>query len=199
MKQKIFLTHFVNLALILGLTANIFASDIPKPETYFGHKPGADFKLIRWEKVYEYFHLLGEKTDRIKVEDLGNTTLENPFILAIISSPENLSQLDNYTAIARKLARGSVSEQEAIRLAEQGKTIALVTCSMHASEIGPTQMSPELAYVFATDNTPAIKQILDNVIFLLVPSWNPDGNVLVVDWYRQNVGTPYETSPMPWL
>jgi hypothetical protein len=199
MKQKIFLTHFVNLALILGLTANIFASDIPKPETYFGHKPGADFKLIRWEKVYEYFHLLGEKSDRIKVEDLGKTTLENPFILAIISSPENLSQLDNYKAIARKLARGSVSEQEAIRLAEQGKTIALVTCSMHASEIGPTQMSPELAYVLATDNTPAIKRILDNVIFLLVPSWNPDGNVLVVDWYRQNVGTPYEISPMPWL
>ena len=184
---------------MLGLTANIFASDIPKPETYFGHLPGADFKLIRWEKIYEYFHLLGEKSNRIEVEDLGKTTLENPFLLAIISSPENLSQLDNYKAIARKLARGSVSEQEAIRLAEQGKTIALVTCSMHASEIGPTQMSPELAYVLATDNTPAIKRILDNVIFLLVPSWNPDGNVLVVDWYRQNVGTPYETSPMPWL
>ncbi len=199
MKRKIFLTHFINLALMLGLTANIFASDIPKPETYFGHLPGADFKLIRWEKIYEYFHLLGEKSNRIEVEDLGKTTLENPFLLAIISSPENLSQLDNYKAIARKLARGSVSEQEAIRLAEQGKTIALVTCSMHASEIGPTQMSPELAYVLATDNTPAIKQILDNVIFLLVPSWNPDGNVLVVDWYRQNVGTPYETSPMPWL
>ena len=199
MKQKIFLTHFLNLALILGLAANIFASDIPKPETYFGHKPGVDFKLIRWEKIYEYFHLLGEKSNRIEVEDLGETTLGNPFILAIISSPENLSQLDNYKAIARKLARGNVSGQEAIRLAEQGKTIALVTCSMHASEIGPTQMSPGLAYVLATDNTSSIKQILANVIFLLVPSWNPDGNILVVDWYRQNVGTPYETSPMPWL
>jgi hypothetical protein len=199
MIQKIFYTRFINIALILGLASNIFASDIPKPETYFGHKPGADFKLIRWEKIYEYFHLLGERSNRIVVEDLGKTTLGNPFILAIISSPENLSQRDKYKAIAQKLARGRVSEQEAIRSAEQGKTIALVTCSMHASEIGPTQMTPELAYVLATENTPAIKQILDNVIFLIVPSWNPDGNILVVDWYRQNVGTQYETSPMPWL
>jgi hypothetical protein len=199
MKQKVLLSCFVNSILILGCAFNIYASDIPNPESYFGHKPGTDFKLIRWEKIYDYFHLLAKKSDRIVVEDLGKTTLGNPFILAIISSPENLSQRDDYKTIARKLATGSVSEQEAIRLAERGKTIALVTCSMHASEIGPSQMSPELAYVLATDGTPTVKRILDNVIFLLVPSWNPDGNILVVDWYRQNVGTPYETSPMPWL
>ncbi len=199
MNRKLFSARFINLVLIFGFSVNILASDIPDPKSYFGHKPGEDFKLIRWEKICEYFHLLDERSSRIEVRDLGKTTLGNPFILAIISSSENLSRLENYKGIARKLAKGTISEQEAVRLAEQGKTIALVTCSMHASEIGPTQMSPELAYVLATDNTPAIKHILDNVIFLLVPSWNPDGNILVVDWYRKNVGTQYETSPMPWL
>jgi len=84
-------------------------------------------------------------------------------------------------------------------MAKEGKTIALITCSMHATECGPTQMSPELAYMLAADKSPATKQILDNVILLLIPCWNPDGNMMVADWYKKNVGTPYETSPMPWL
>jgi len=197
--RNLFSTGVLKFILVLGFTVHAFAIDIPKPASYFGHIPGEDYKLIRWEKLVEYFQLLGEKSDRIEVKDLGKTTLGNPFILAIISSPQNLSQLDFHKAIAKKLARGRISEQEASRLVEQGKTMALVTCSMHASEIGPTQMSPELAYVLATDKSASIQQILDDVIFLLVPSWNPDGNILVVDWYRQNVGTEFETSPMPWL
>ncbi len=175
------------------------AQSVPNPESFFGHKPGADYKLIRWEKIHEYFTILGDVSDRMIVQELGKTTMGNPFILAIISSPENLSRLDKYREIARKLAKGRISEEEAERLAGEGKTIALVTCSMHASECGPTQMSPELGYVLATDNSAQIQGILDDVIFLLVPSWNPDGNILTTDWYRQNVGTPYETAPLPWL
>ena len=188
----------VFLYIFLGAIP-VFSEDIPNPETFFGHKPGADYKLIRWEKIHEYFDVLAENSDRILVQELGKTTMGNPFLLAVISSPENLSQLDMYKDIAKKLAKGRISEEEASRLAEEGKTIALVTCSMHASECGPTQMSPELAYVLATDSSAQIQKILDDVIFLLVPSWNPDGNILTTDWYRETVGTPFESAPMPWL
>ena len=44
-----------------------------------------------------------------------------------------------------------------------------------------------------------MKKILDNVIFLLVPSLNPDGQIMVTDWFNKNLGTPYETSPIPYL
>ena len=37
------------------------------------------------------------------------------------------------------------------------------------------------------------------MIVLLIPSWNPDGNILTTDWYRRNLGTPFESAPMPWL
>lgn len=199
MKKKLSPLIFVACFFILVTGSLAFSETIPDPETFFGHKPGADSKLIRWEKIHEYFNILQDASDRIIVQELGKTTMGNPFILAVISSPDNLSQLGKYKDIAKKLAKGRVSPEEAARLAETGKTIALVTCSMHASECGPTQMSPELGYVLATDNSAQIQKILDDVIFLLVPSWNPDGNILTTDWYRQNVGTPYETSPMPWL
>ncbi len=42
---------------------------------------------------------------------------------------------------------------------------------------------------------PATRKILDNVIVLLVPSANPDGQIAVTDWFNQNLGTPFESSP----
>ena len=51
----------------------------------------------------------------------------------------------------------------------------------------------------ATDDSPQVKKILDNVIFVLVPSLNPDGQIMVTDWFNKNVGTPFETSPIPYL
>ena len=198
MKKMLILTAVFIVCVAIPVDAASVAN-IPDPETYFGHQPGADFKLIRWEKIVDYYQLLGNESDRVEVVELGKTTLGNPFLLAMISSPENLAQKDKYKEIAKKLAQGRVSEEEAGRLAEEGKTIALITASMHAAEGGPTQMSPELGYVLATDDSPEIKTVLDNVILLLVPCWNPDGNIMVVDWYRENVGTPFEKAPMPWL
>ena len=74
-----------------------------------------------------------------------------------------------------------------------------ITCSIHATEIGASQMAVELVHRLATDDSPQVKKILDNVIFLLVPSLNPDGQIMVTDWFNKNLGTPYETSPIPYL
>ena len=138
-------THVLTVAFLLPVTAGSQAIDvanIPTPDEFLGHQPGADFRLIRWDQIVDYYQLLGKESDRIEVVELGKTTLKNPFLLAIISSPENLSQKEKYKKIAKKLAQGSVSEEEAGRLAREGKTIALITASMHATELGPTQMSP---------------------------------------------------------
>lgn len=199
MQRRCFSMLVVNVVCFICVTVNAYEGRIPQPADFFGHAPGADFKLVRWDKIHEYFLLLAERSDRVKVVELGKSTLGNPFILAIISSRENMNNLDKYKDISKDLAMGRISAQQAKRLAEEGKTIALVTCSMHATECGPTQMSPNLAYTLAKENSPKIQEVLDNVILLLVPCWNPDGNIMVVDWYRQHIGTPYETAPMPWL
>jgi hypothetical protein len=55
--------------------------------------------------------------------------------------------------------------------------------SLHATEIGGTQMAPELAYDLLARNDEETRRILDNVVFLMVPSFNPDGAIMVADWY----------------
>ena len=75
----------------------------------------------------------------------------------------------------------------------------LVTCSIHATEIGASQMALELVHRLATDDSPATKKVLDNVIFVLVPSLNPDGQIMVTDWFNKNAGTEFANSPIPFL
>jgi len=60
-------------------------------------------------------------------------------------------------------------------------------------------MTSELAYKMATEETPEMQAIRDNVITLLMPVMNPDGLEIVSKWYKKNLGTPYETSSPPWL
>ena len=136
----------------------------------------------------------------IQVENLGPTTLGNELILAAISSEQNLRQVSKYQAIAKRLAdpRGLTSS-EIEGLLNEGKLIVLVTCNIHSSEIGASQMAMEWAHDLVTANDPAILRWLENVILLLVPSLNPDGQIMETDWYRKNLGTRYEGMRLPWL
>jgi hypothetical protein len=181
--------------------AILSAQTIPTPEAFFGHKIGADKKLVRWDKLVDYLRLVDQASDRVELQDLGKTTNGNPFVLLIISSPANLRDIETYKKINRRIfdPRLVSSEDEARSLVRDGKLFVLVSCSMHASEVGATQMSPEAVYRLATDDSPEVRKILDNIVFLLVPCLNPDGEILVTDWYNKTLGTPYEDAPLPWL
>src|SRR5699024_6440256 len=120
-------------------------------------------------------------------------------ILLFISSNQNIQQLDKWRNISEKLARARIGSAEAQKLANEGKAIVWIDGGMHASELAHGQMTPELAYRVATEETPEMQHIRQNVILLLMPVMNPDGLDMVKNWYDQNLGTPYENSRTPWL
>ncbi len=185
---------------ILSISPCLLLADIIPPEKHLGFQPGQDFKLANWSQITGYFRLLDEASDRVKVIELGKTTLNRPLIMAFITAEENLADLEKYRKIQERLhdPRG-LSPEEKARLIKEGKAIVYISCSIHSTEIAASQMSMELAYRLASDNSPEIKNILSQVILLLVPSANPDGIDLVSDWYYRTLGTPFEASPMPWL
>jgi hypothetical protein len=177
------------------------AGSLQTPEQFLGHRVGADNKLIRWDKIVEYMKLAAASSDRVRYRELGKTSNGNPFVAMEISAPDTIKNLDRYKDMARKLyfQGGAPSDGERDAIFSQGKVVVAITCSIHATEIGASQMSVELVHRLATDGSPAVKKILDNVIFVLVPSLNPDGEILVTDWFNRNVGTPFEASPIPYL
>ncbi|HCQ05038.1 MAG TPA: peptidase M14 family protein, partial [Candidatus Latescibacteria bacterium] len=136
----------------------------------------------------------------IRVVNLGPSTEENPFLLAIITSAENQANLDEIREINAQITdpRG-LSDAELGQLIKKGKVVVCQSMSLHASEISATQMAPELAYDLVTGEDETTERILDNTIFLMVPCFNPDGQMMVTDWYNEYVGTEYEGAAMPWL
>jgi len=176
------------------------ATDIISPDDYLGFPLGADRQLADYHQIVNYFELLDSASPKVVIEKLGKTTDGNEMILVIISSEENIRQLDKYKAISRSLARpGALTPQEAEALIQQGKVLASITSNIHSTEIGSSQMALEFAHRLATQTDPQTQFYLDNVILLLMPSANPDGQIMVCDWYRQWVGTIYEGGNMPWL
>jgi len=176
------------------------ATSIPTPEDFFGFAMGTDEKLARWDRMLEYFDLIGQSSDRVRVDDYGPSTLDNRFISVVVTSPENFADLDRYVDIGRRIADGrGISEDEARALAREGKVTVVLNHNIHSSEIGSSQTSVQLIYEMATEESPLMREILANVIMVLVPSSNPDGQIMVTDWYNQNLGGDFEEAPMPYL
>jgi hypothetical protein len=187
-------------AVLLFVSYSVSAQPLarpPTPESHFGHRIGVDRELLDWDKVVSYFQALAKTSDKIRVEELGKTAEGRPFIAATISSPATLRNLDHYREIQAKLADPRhTTPEESARLATEGKTVVLITCSIHATEVASTHSAIQFVYNLLTEDTPKFRAILDNVIILLVPSQNPDGLDIVTRWYRKTLGTPYEgTSP----
>ena len=185
--------------LLITCFSAIINAQVPAPEDVFGFKVGADYKLADYDQMLDYYEQLDAASNRVKMIEIGQSVMGRPIKLLFISSAENMQSLDRWREISEKLARARISKEEAKELAEIGRAIVWIDGGMHATERAPAQMTNELAYRIATEETIEMKKIRRNVITLLVPVMNPDGLDIVVDWYRKNLGTPYETSSPPIL
>jgi hypothetical protein len=190
----------ISVPLLILFLYPFAAAEVTSPEEFLGFKVGTDRKLADMHQIIDYFRILDQESDRIMVHEVGKTTMGNPFIVAIITSADNHEDLDKFQRFQQLLADPrKISDQEADEIASKGKAVVMVNCSIHASEIGACQMSMELAYDLATADDSLTKEILDQVILLLIPMHNPDGIQMVVDWYKEHLGTKYEGGYMPWL
>lgn len=175
----------------------IMSQIMPKPEDFFGHIMGADKKLVHWNKLVEYFWEL-DKSPMVRVEELGKSTEGNPFLLVIISSEDNMKKLDEIKAMSWKLAHpNNLSSEEKEEIIDKGVSVVSMSMSIHATEVGGTQMAPELAWELIS--LPENREILENTLLLMFPCFNPDGQIMVTEFYEKYLGTEYEGCNPPWL
>jgi hypothetical protein len=174
---------------------------LPTPESALGFPVGADYHLATYDESLAYLKQLDAASDALQLVEVGRTSEGRPWYFALVSTPSNLAGLDRYREIAQRLAHpAGLTEAEARKLAAEGKAFVHIDGGLHASEVAAAQHTIQLAYdLVAHAGDPRIARILDNVIVMLWPSVNPDGQNIVVDWYRSNLGTPYEVAPLPRL
>lgn len=182
--------------LLLCLT---LAAAPPAPRDHFAFDPGDDYKLADYTEITGYFKKLDESSERMTLKEIGKSSEGRPIYVAFISSEANLKELDRIREGNGRLALGQATRDEALKLASTGKAVVWIDSGLHATEVAPVQHAPQLAYRLLTGESEEIRRIRDNVIVMQVPVINPDGLDMVAEWYRQNVGTPYELAPLPKL
>ena len=190
------------LALVFLGSSVFYAQSVPAPKDVIGFTPGEDRKLASWDKIVEYFKLLDASSDRVRFEEIGKTTMGKPFVYATITDPKNFANLETIKKINAKLADPRLiasQDKTAASLIKQGKTIVLITCGIHSTEVGSTLSSMLIAERLARAEDAETRKILANTIVLLVPSLNPDGVDIVKNWYDKTLGTAFEGTDPPEL
>ena len=194
------------LALLSLLVAPAIAQGqrqtVPTPAAAIGFEPGTDRKLPSWEQIVGYFERVDAASPRLTLRTLGRTTKGRPFVAAFIADSATLANLPRYRDIQARLADARLRRDDAAlreRLVADGKTIVLVTSSIHSTEVGGFMTPLVLADRLVRGEDAETRSILANTITILVPSLNPDGVDIVGDWYRSTVGTDAEGTSPPQL
>ena len=196
------LRHYFILTIFLFSIIDIAAQNdsrqLKTPEDYFGFQPGTDQSLFNYDPLIEYLQMVAEVSPRVKMIEVGESPMGAKMYATFFSSEENIKNLDRLKHINKELAiNPDLSENEIQTYTDEGKVFIMAALSMHSTEVGPSQSAPLLAYEIATTKDPKILNWLDNVVYMIVPSHNPDGMDLVVNHYNKSKGTKYEGGNLP--
>lgn len=175
-------------------------AQIPSPAEHFGFAMGTAGKLANWDDLTAYYEVLARGSDRVTIDTLGLSTMGRPFVMLTITSPANHQRLDRLHEVQHRLSDPRVAGAEELpALLDEGRTVVMVTHAIHSTEVGTGQSAAQLAHHLAAADDDKVREILDNVIVLQIPSLNPDGTQWVNDFYNEHAGTAFDGSPPPWL
>src|SRR5687768_2933037 len=200
MLSRSLLSGVLALALAITLEAQTTSRNLTSPSAQFGHEIGADYVLPDYTQFVAYWQKLANESDRMALDTIGVTAEGRPQLMAIVTSPANHQRLERYKEIARRLALAEgVSDEEARRLAAEGKAVVWIDGGLHATEVLGAQQLLETVWQLVSGTDAETMRFLDDVIVLAVHA-NPDGMELVSDWYmRVPEKTKRSTSGIPRL
>jgi hypothetical protein len=159
---------------------------ITTPKEAFGANFGDDYFLASYAQLSSYWRTLDRQSDRMVLREIGKTAEGRPQLMAIVTSPQNQKRLEHYRDISERLAHAEgLTDEQARRLAKEGKAVVWIDGGLHATETVGAQQLGQMVYDMVSRNDDETKRILDDVIILFVHA-NPDGNDLVANWYMRN-------------
>ncbi|HLV01004.1 MAG TPA: M14 metallopeptidase family protein, partial [Acidobacteriota bacterium] len=161
-----------------------YSDVVPTPEETLGHVIGSRHTLPH--QVVDYFREVAARSDRVLLREHGRTYENRPLIHAIISSPENLARVESIRLANLRLSDPSagVTDKEI----ESMPAIVYLGFSIHGNEASGTEASLLLLYHLTAGSGPPVDPLLENLVILIDPSFNPDGRSRFAEWVNANRG-----------
>lgn len=160
---------------------------IPTPREVLGYHIGAPRTLTYYENQLKYYRALATATPRVRIETIGRSDEGRELVVVWISSEANMQSLEqNRKNLARIADPRGMSEAQVKALLAQTKPHYHLMGGLHSGETGPSEMLMELAYRLATETSPIISQIREQVYVSITPAADADGRDRNVDWFFRN-------------
>lgn len=164
------------VAFAVLVTSLSQAQNNHSPEAFLGYPLGTHF--TRHHQVVDYFRYLQTTfPGSIRVQSYGLTNEKRELITAVISSEENIKNLEQI-----KKNHGD--------LAQEKQVIVWLSYNVHGNESAGTEAALQTAYELITQR----QEWLKNTIVIIDPCINPDGRDRYVNWYNQQVSLTGNTN-----
>jgi hypothetical protein len=157
---------------------------VPSPKDVLGYHIGAPAKLTYYGDALKYYRALAAATPRVTIETIGTSDEDRELVVVWVSSDENIKNLrQNRDNLARIADPRGLSDAQITQLVATTRPHYHLMGGLHSGETGPSEMLMELVYRLATETSPLIRQIRENVIVSVTPQADPDGRDRNVDWF----------------
>ncbi|MEO0901320.1 MAG: M14 metallopeptidase family protein, partial [Bacteroidota bacterium] len=167
--------------IIVLIFFSIQAQDLKSPSLFLGYELGSEFS--RHHEVVDYYTYLSQNaSDKVKLVRYGTSNERRPLLLAYVSSPENLSNLDNIRKEHLLATQGK---------GDASRAIVWLSYNVHGNESVGTEASMQTVYELLTSK----KELLKNTVVIIDPCLNPDGRDRYINWYQQYKNSPIQVDP----
>lgn len=171
-----------HLSFLLLLTPFLLAAQLQSPSEYLGYEIGTQF--TRHADVVGYFEQVAANSGKVVYTDYGKTNERRRLTYAIISSEENLANIEKIRTDNLK----SIGVLDGASFPE--KAIVWLSYNVHGNEASSSEAAMNTVYKLITEHS----NWLDNTVIIMDPNVNPDGRDRYVNWYNQVKASPYNSS-----
>lgn len=176
------------LFLVFLFFSTLCFAQLQTPEQFLGYKIGTRF--TPHHRIVDYYKAVAAASpSTVKLQQYGTTNEGRPLVVAFVSSPANLSNLEAIrTANMRTVNSG--------KAADAGQPVIVwLSYNVHGNEPSSSEAALLTLYALADPANQEAKQYLQNTLVVMDPCLNPDGRDRYVNWYNSVVGTQYNPSP----
>ncbi len=153
-----------------------FDSNIPTPEEFLGYKIGS--RITEHSRINAYYEKIAELSDRADLIEIGKSHEQRPIYVLAVSSPENISNLNNYTEVRQAVRRGN---------RVNSPLIVFLGNTVHGNEISSSEAALFAAYYYTSAQSQKVLNQLDETVIFIDPVRNPDGQERFASWVNSNI------------
>lgn len=166
--------------LLLCFTTFTISAQLKSPSAYLGYEIGTQF--TRHADVVNYFKHVADNSNMVTYQTYGKTNERRPLTYAIVSTAENLANIDQ---IRRDNLKNAGLEDGA---ASPKIAIVWFSYNVHGNEASSTEASMLTLYKLISEK----QSWLANTVVIIDPCINPDGRDRYANWYNMVKATPYD-------